>query len=266
MIRRNILLAAFPALLILFPVTLSAQEKGPELVTDRPDQTESSSVVPAGSIQIETGASAEFDRGDFTESRDIRFNSTLLRYGLGADFELRLGTEYLETRTGLIDSPLSVTQNGFAPLHTGFKVQIAEESGFLPQIALLGGMNWSFLAGDAYSSPFPGGGLRFAFGHTLSQKLSIGYNLGASWNGEQAGPEYFYSAVLGFKLTEKLGAFIESFGNLPEQGESEHLVDGGVTFLVTPVVQLDLSGGPGLNDGAPDGFISGGISVRLNNQ
>ena len=48
-------------LLIAGSFGLQAQEDGnqPEqdaLVTDRPDQTESSSVVPLGALQVETGA------------------------------------------------------------------------------------------------------------------------------------------------------------------------------------------------------------------
>jgi hypothetical protein len=46
------------SLILIFLVTsayVKAQDKVPELVTDRPDQTESSAVVPPGSLQIETG-------------------------------------------------------------------------------------------------------------------------------------------------------------------------------------------------------------------
>ncbi len=55
----------------------------------------------------------------------------------------------------------------------------------------------------------------------------------------------------------------------PDQTEAPSLVptggiqDAGLTFKITPVVQWDVSAGLGLNDIAPDSFISTGISFRL---
>ena len=37
------------------PTFIKAQDNGAELITDRPDQTESSAVVPRKLLQIETG-------------------------------------------------------------------------------------------------------------------------------------------------------------------------------------------------------------------
>ena len=45
-----------PLLMILLSLPILAQEERPELITDRPDATESPSVVPQGALQIETGA------------------------------------------------------------------------------------------------------------------------------------------------------------------------------------------------------------------
>lgn len=60
----------------------------PELVTDRPDQTESSTTVPYKSVQVEMGweHSEEDDDGLETDT----FPQTLLRYGLADNLELRL--------------------------------------------------------------------------------------------------------------------------------------------------------------------------------
>jgi hypothetical protein len=176
--------------LLLFFVSffygVSAQDPTPEVVTDRPDQTESSRVVPTGTVQVETGALAEFDKTTFTESRDITFNTTLVRYGLAKNFELRPGIDFLEYRSGVIDSPLNVTLSGTGPLYSGFKVQIAEEQGILPEVALLGGVELSFLASDPFSTSNPAGSIRFAFSHTLTDRFSLGYNLGGGWDGESS--------------------------------------------------------------------------------
>lgn len=54
--RAGLLLLIFFAVLAVHPATLCAQtQEEQELITDRPDQTESPSIVPTGSVQLETG-------------------------------------------------------------------------------------------------------------------------------------------------------------------------------------------------------------------
>lgn len=55
--------------------------------TDRPDQTETPALVPRGMFQMENGFSFE-DAGNGNES--IVAPSSLLKYGLNDNFELRL--------------------------------------------------------------------------------------------------------------------------------------------------------------------------------
>jgi hypothetical protein len=45
----------FILILTITTIYAKAQNEAPELITDRPDQTESSTVVPHKSLQIETG-------------------------------------------------------------------------------------------------------------------------------------------------------------------------------------------------------------------
>ena len=104
---------------------------------------------------------------------------------------------------------------------------------------------------------------RFTFAHTLSDKFSLSYNLGAEWNGETPEATFLYTLSLGYGITNKLGAFIESYSFFPEDHNNDHRIDGGLTFKITPVVQVDLSGGIGLSSNAPDAFISTGISARM---
>jgi hypothetical protein len=118
-------------------------------------------------------------------------------------------------------------------------------------------------ANDDFKPEYSAANIRFAFSHTLSNRFSIGYNIGAEWDGETAVPGYFYSFALGIGLTEKLGMFLEGFGLLPEKGNSEHLFDAGFTYLVFPNFQLDISSGIGLNENAIDNFLSFGLTYRL---
>jgi hypothetical protein len=72
-----------------------SQDQPSELITDRPDQTESSAVIPIKSLQIETGFVRAIDDSEESRHQQFAYNSTLLRYGLLKNMELRLGLVYL---------------------------------------------------------------------------------------------------------------------------------------------------------------------------
>lgn len=249
--------------IFFFPLSLAAQENPPELITDRPDQTESSAIVPLKSLQLETGFVMENSKSDIVDFRSFAYNTTLLRFGLLKNFELRLGLAYLEDRFEFDDVNSNFSVSGFSPLSTGFKIKITEEKAWVPEVAFLGGLVLPFTASKDFKPDYTAGNLRFAFSHSLSDRLSLGYNLGAEWDGFTAIPGYFYSIAVGITITNKAAVFLESYGLIHEEGDAEHLVDAGFTFLVLPNLQLDLSGGLGLNEYAPDNFISMGFSYRL---
>ncbi len=251
----RILLLIF--IVIFFPFYSIAQQHFPELVTDRPDQTESASIVPLRSLQIETGFLLENGSDNDTKIRSLAYNTTLLRYGLLENLELRLGLDYLGKKT----TPVKIS--GLAPLYAGFKVKVREEDGWKPETAFLGGLVFPFTAGNDFKPAYTAASLRFAFAHTLSDRFSLGYNLGAEWDGFSARSGYYYSVALGTSLTEKVGVFIENFGMFHENSISEHLMDAGFTFLLLPNLQLDLSGGIGLNKHAVSNFVSAGLTWRI---
>ena len=75
------------ATLILLTTSLSYSQTNdnPEIITDRPDQTESANTVPKNTLQLETGFIME-QNGDI---KNYAYNTSLLRYGLFDNFELR---------------------------------------------------------------------------------------------------------------------------------------------------------------------------------
>ncbi len=245
-----------------FSLSAWSQEGSSELVTDRPDQTESSGVVPLRHLQIETGFLMSGDRTGELELNSFTYNTTLLRYGLLENFELRAGLEFRSENEKMLDSGEVNTISGFSPLYVGFKTRITEEKGWIPEIAFLGGVSLPLTAHRQFRALHPAAIMRFAFSHTLSGRFSFGYNLGAEWEAE-TGPGYRYTTARGIGLTEKLGLFLEVFGLFATEAENEHLADAGLTWLLLPNLQLDLSGGVGLNGAASDYFISAGFSYRI---
>ena len=60
-----------------------------------------------------------------------------MRYGLLDNLELRLGFDFLESKTELNNLEFGNREAGFSPLLVGVKVGIAKENGLLPEIGLL---------------------------------------------------------------------------------------------------------------------------------
>ena len=241
----------------------NAQEKRPELITDRPDQTESAVVVPLRSLQIETGFLMQKNETDLAVERLFAYTTTLLRYGLLERLELRIGLDLLSERLEIKHTDIKEHITGTGPLLLQFKYKVAEERGWIPDIAFIGGATLPCVAKELFRTAGVAPAFRLALSHTLSDRLALGSNLGAEWDGESRDPGFYYSFVLGITATEKLGIFTEFYGLMREPGKRMHLFDAGFTFLVLHNFQLDLSGGVGLNKIAFDSFISFGFTYRL---
>jgi hypothetical protein len=239
---------AFTILSLCATVISTAQET---IVTDRPDQTESSVTVPHKAFQLESGGVYLFD-----EPGDAAWGGVLLRYGLFDGFELRLGTAYGSYK----DS--AGTVNGLNPVEIGFKSYITKENGCLPEVAFIGSILVPGLASSNLDIKHAAPVMKFAFSHTLSPVFSIGYNLGAIWNGESPVPVWFYTLAFGGSITEKLGFYVEPYAYFQDGELPLHLINGGFTYKIAPLIQFDISGGAGLNAPAPDGFVSIGFSFR----
>ncbi len=248
-------LSLIPVLFIAFP----ALAETPELVTDRPDQTESAEIVPQGFVQTELGF-ADADAAD-------AFAAGLVRIGLSRRVELRVALDeaFLEGPEEAVDVSL------------GAKFRVVDEKGRRPAIAAIAALNRR--VGDS-ALPVSDGfrpSFRFAFGHTLGERLSLGYNAGVSWDetvrfvGMPAVPDkqlesrFLWTVALGIAGPERIGFFLEAFGDtgLSDDGSAETALDGGVTFLIRPNVQLDLYVGAGISDAAPDWLAGAGVSFRL---
>jgi hypothetical protein len=94
--------------------------------------------------------------------------------------------------------------------------------------------------------------------------VSLAYNLGIEWYGENAGQTYIYTITNGYSLTNKLGGYLEVYGFLPAQSPPDHRVDGGITYLVNKDFILDFSAGFGLVNSLLKNYFSLGVSYRFN--
>ena len=213
--------------------TLKAQEVEP-LQADRPDQTESASLVPSGYIRAETGFL--YEKGG-PDARIFLYSSILWKYGVNDRFEVRLITEagmeeYGEERV-----------SGFYPLTMGFKTRLLDEDGIVPQTAFLGHLTSCMSGKEAFRPEWLAPSFMLSMQHTLSGRLSLGYNLGTEWSGNSNEPTYIYSLASGISIIPNLGGFIEVYGYLPVEEDADHRFDCGLTYLISNDLMVDLSGG-----------------------
>jgi hypothetical protein len=243
----------------------------PEMVTDRPDATESAVVVPRGYFQFELGWShAEFDDQGIEAVADS-FPELLVRIGLSRRVELRLGFDGYEWEEARLFGSETERREGIKDTSLGVKVGLFEEKGARPQMAVMGTLNFPTGAEEFTDSrALPA--LRVAFSNTLTERLSLGYNVGALLLTEEeadgtkrTSANAIWSVSLGIGITERLSGFVEALGTpvLDALGSSRSAFDGGLVYLVRPNVQLDLFGGTAISGDGPDWFAGLGVSFRL---
>lgn len=251
------------SIFLLFSPFLFAQEEviPEEIITDRPDQTEAPNLLSQGFLQIETGVLFEkySQEADFSEV--FAYNTTLLRYGLLENLELRLGIDYLKTRTNLSDD-FSKDIKGFSPLLLGAKIGIVDENGLMPQIGFIGHLHLPFTAAKDFKPETTGVDFRFAFSHQLSNSSNLSYNVGAEWMDDDPEANYIYTLAYGYSISKSLGFYAEVYGDFPENNVANHNWDGGLTYLVKDNLQLDIFIGSGI-DNFQQLLLGGGVSFRL---
>ena len=214
-------------------------------------------------LQIETGFIYENFSNDNTEFQNLGLGTTLLRYGVWDNFELRLGGYYQQSNVKSEDFNVDSTQSGMGPVLAGFKVYVVEEKGFRPEISILADITLNSVGKLSYRPSYTYSTIKVSASHTLSNFFSLGYNLGIASDGEAPSSFFVYSLVVGMSLAERLGGFAEIYGNSPEGGYPNTKIDGGLTYLILPNLQVDVSGGVGLDGSMNMYFVSCGITWRI---
>ena len=85
----------FLVFLLSLQVHLQAQ-----IATDRPDQTEASSTVPKGALQIEVGALLAYSGEGSASIRQILLPTNLFRFGISEAVKLRFLSQFEALKIG----------------------------------------------------------------------------------------------------------------------------------------------------------------------
>ncbi|HNQ12997.1 MAG TPA: transporter [Bacteroidia bacterium] len=230
------------------------QEVDP-ISTDRPDQTEGSSTVPKGFFQAEIGLLYGNTNDKFPI--DIyAIPSALFRYGITPRIEARLITEYLSFKDK------SASQSGLAPIAVGSKVNVLQENGVIPEVAILGHVSIKDAASEIFRQNYFAPDIRASLSHTLTEQFSLGYNIGLEWDGYTGKNNGLYTVAIGYSISDHFGTYAEVFG-LILKGETINGLDAGFTYLLSSNTQLDISAGTGISEKDKSYYISVGFSSRF---
>jgi hypothetical protein len=234
------------------------------LVTDRPDATEASSTVGKGTLQFETGGLYEANEAGNIITENYTFNTMLIRYGILENLELRLGWDFVEGSTKISNNKLNNVTSGLSPLLLGLKIDIAKENGIKPEVALIGHIYPIFSASNDYRPEYTSVDFRLSLSHTLSEKSSLGYNIGAEWKNDSPEAAAIYTLAYGYSVTDKFGMYTELYGDLPEDSSANHYWDAGITYLASNDLQFDAYVGASITQGQ-DLLLGIGLSYRVKN-
>lgn len=227
-----------------------------QIDTDRPDQTETTSIVPANRFQMENGFLHQQTNEDENE---LLLPTSLWKFGITNNIELRLITELA------YNTYTDSTTNGLSPVVLGIKVKLWEEKGIVPQASLITHVLLPKLASKNLQAKHVAPEIRLLFQNTLTDDIDLGYNLGMNWDGESPDPIFAYTLSPAMNITKQLKAYIEAFGFCPQYRHAEHWFDGGFMFLISKDIQLDISAGYEITsqEGYHQFYESVGFSFRI---
>lgn len=224
----------------------------------RPGQSIGVSTVGQGIFQIQSG----FDHFGYDNDQEGTkgngyLTNTGVRIGLTESFEVGAFFEY-KTESATVNQITSRHQ-GLSNMLIGLRHQISKGDGLKPSIGFQFRLRLPLL-----SEYYKIDNIAPSFIFVSSQqwkKFTLITNLGGSWNGIDSSPTGLYTINLSCAFTNTFGAFVENYGAVT-QGTFETRMDGGVAWLLTKNLQLDLFAGLGHNHGLRDYFISTGFSWR----
>lgn len=227
--KKNLL---FFVLLMMAAFCHAQEEEEVFFPTDRPGYTWGTDVLPLHKISWENGFSVERDAEG---NRTLTMPSTIVRYGIFENVELRVGTDLsLREEVGSLTK-----QMGISPLTIGTKIKCYEGDGLIPSIGVLAEFQSPHIGSTELLPSNLAPSLYLIFENDINDQFYVCYNAGAEWDGETATPTTFLSLCLGYYIMDNLGAYAETYNYLHPDG-NEYYSELGFFFSPVPNLQLDI--------------------------
>ena len=220
--------------------------------TDRPHQTDTPHVVPAGHVQFES-ALAEVQLGGALDNPAGDRNAHVIilddnyKVGLVTDVDLQL----LFTHAAYEPATRTLLPPG--PLDLRAKFNVVHEHGWVPALTFV---PWLFLP-VASSQSLRGGPLVF-LGWELSPRFELEVNVGALFGASPKPPAAFVIAsALTYTVVDHFGVFVDIYATGPDVA-----LGTGALWAFTRDMQIDLGTYVGIHGDEPLATPFLGFSVR----
>ena len=246
--------------LVMAVVCKSQTTEIPDIYADRPGMATSPFIVCPKKFQIETGFSYEKMTGDVRFQETILYNSTLIRYGINKNAEIRVQTDFAQVKTD------SVNITGFDPFVVGAKLLITEGKGVLPKTSFLFNLTLPWIGKKYFRPENLAPSFYLLMQNDITPKLNVCYNIGLEYDGGSAEPVAFIAFCFGYSFTDKFSAFVENYNWISGSTKPENSIDLGCAYIIGKNIQLDLSGNMNLQDFKNYFMISAGLSWRIMKQ
>jgi len=250
---------ALPAFILVVMVPLHGQDQPPpvdaagSISTDRPAVTNSSVVVPPGSLQAENGFLETSSQGQSV----LDGPESLVRFGVAKRTELRFTVpDYFHNLTAGDGS-------GFGDFAVGVKEQLGPTPGKFDVSVIL------FLSSPTGANTVSSGGydpgLQLPWSRALSANWTAAGMFSVYWptQGRTRNVTGESTFLFDRQLTKPWDAFVEYAGDFPELGGPRHLLHFGTALKLAKRHQIDFHVGMGLSSAAVDHLIGIGYSFRI---
>jgi hypothetical protein len=241
------------ALLIGLPRASTAADcpgRDDGIATDRPSVTNSSLVVPFGSVQAENGANWAAYRTAQT------FDASESRIRVGA---FRCG-ELLVDVPNYIRSFGGVSSSDFSGIVFSAKRQLfARSTSF--SMALITGLGVPGLGAstaDRGYTPY----IQFPWSRSIADGWSVNGMMTARWS-TVTHTTLEPTLGIGRQIGRRAAAFVEYVVDYTSRNAATPIIDGGGSWQLTPKQQADFHIGVGLASASPRHYVGVGYSLRI---
>ncbi len=263
----------FTLLLVALSQSLLAQF-GESIRTGRPGQAAGMYALGKNVFQVQTGLTFSTCSNELS-STQVLTQPIVLRYGLTEQFEISGVTGWKSHRTDYSNTSESLKKAGIYTTQFGVRFHVIDNKGPIPGLGIQYRIFFNAQSKD-FRPQHLGGRLLVLTKSTLAPGYNLVTNWGLTWNGNETSPDGLYVINNSFSISDKIGTFIEFYGNFLTDNVGTNLyrknitfnIDTGLSYLINNDLQLDLSAGIEKIEtkGSNGFFVDAGVSWRLHNR
>jgi hypothetical protein len=223
-----------------------------EIDTDRPDTTNSSEVVPVGSLQVENGINV----ADWRDGTRFDGTNTRVRLGIFGCGEVLIDVP------NYVASPRSAGIEGFTGVAPAAKLELEGlpdglQASFVAGVGLPTGADRN--SGRAYK-PY----VQMPWSQEIVGGWSVHGMLTQTWIPGQVSDRLFEGTLsLEREIGEHADSFIEYVGDYPNRQTASQVLNFGGAYRFTDVQQIDFHAGFGFTRQSPKSYVGFGYSFRV---